>query len=241
MSEIHIDHHKPKHVRNELKKPKPNRGTVVKELFVDMIPIILGILIALSFGSLKESWRESKEEKYYLTLLKEDLHEDVNELKSDLANYKWQKYAALYLGNYDVLKNTSQDSAYIYFAYLAGQTAPNISNTAFITLQTSGKLGLIRNKEIMEAIVGFYTIVAKRLTTTVAGFNDLKKQYFFDVLFSEVDYRKMKETKDIRPLLKKQKVQNALNILWFDEVITRYKEAIIANEKTIALLSAELK
>ncbi|WP_310394650.1 DUF6090 family protein [Hymenobacter sp.] len=239
MSEIHIEHHKSKHARAALEGRKSPWG-VLRELVVDMVPVILGILIALSFNSLKEAWKERREEEYYLRGLRKDLTEDLAELKSDVAQYRVKKKAAAYLLRYDLARNPASDSAYYYFRLLPGQTAPNITNATFVTLQSSGRLGLMKNKAVAGQLVLLYTDVVKGLTNITASFNDFKQTYLFDVWVTEFDYAQIDRTHDIRPVLQNRTVRNALHLLWFDEVIGRYQQAIAAHERIIAQLQQEL-
>lgn len=112
MSELHIEHPKSKRTKAAVRR-KGHFTTVLKAFFIDMVPLILGILIALSLNGIKER------------------------------------------NNPDYVANS--DSAFIYFNNLFGNTSPNITNAAYLTLTSSGKLDIIANKEIVEGLVNLYT------------------------------------------------------------------------------------
>lgn len=239
MSEIHVEHHKPVHTQHAIEKKK-GFWKILKELFIDMIPVVIGILIALSFNSIKESWKEKKEEKYYLGRIKNDLEEDLRELKEDVLNYELRRKAAIYLRNYKVKANLQNDSAIIHLYNLFGQTAPNVSNAAYVTLQSSGKFDIIKNKQITEHLVILYSDVVKGLTNITASFNEFKQHYFNEVVYNEFDFTHLKDTDNLKMLLSNIKIKNAFNILWFDEVIGRYKNAIKKHQEIIDEISKEL-
>jgi hypothetical protein len=239
MSEIHIEHHKPVHTHHAIQKRK-GFWTVLKELFIDMIPVVIGILIALSFNSIKESWKEKKEEKYYLSRIKNDLEEDLKELKEDVINYEVRKKGVDYLKTYYDNPDKNLDSAIIYLNNLFGQTAPNVSNAAYLTLQSSGKFDIIENKKITEHLVILYSDAVKGLTNITTSFNEFKQHYFNDVVFSEFDFTQLKNAQILRKLLITLKIKNALNNLYFDEVISRYKKAIEKHQEIINEIAKEI-
>lgn len=173
MSELHVEHHNPKHMIKALGKAKLSLWSTIKALFIDMIPVILGIVIALSFNSIKEGRKEHREETYFLERLRYDLQQDLAELKDDAQNYRYRKYAAAYLLKYNTNDNANRDSAFHYFSSLFGQTAPNITNAAYQTLMSSGKLDIIKNKQLIESLVTLYTDVTvglKNITSSFAVF-----------------------------------------------------------------------
>lgn len=240
MSEIHIEHHKPVHTHNALEKKK-GFWVILKELFIDMIPVVIGILIALSFNSIKESWKEKKEETYYLNRIKNDLEQDLKELKEDIESYEIRRYSIKYLQAYDLNENKYPDSALIYLSTLFGTTAPNVSNAAYVTLQSSGKFDIIQNKQITENLVTLYSDIVKSLTNTTTSFSEFKQRYFNDVIHTEFDLTQLKNGKTLKEILSNLKIKNAFKILWFDEVIGRYKKAIKKHEEIINDISEELK
>lgn len=240
MSEIHIEHHKPVHTHNALEKKK-GFWIILKELFIDMIPVVIGILIALSFNSIKESWKEHKEERYYLERIKKDLEEDLKELKEDVFNYEIRKKAVIYLKSYNKHPNKNLDSAILCLNNLFGQTAPNISNAAYVTLQSSGKFDIIENKKITEHLVILYSDVVKGLTNITSSFNDFKQQYFNSVVYNQFDFNELKDQATLQKLLSDTRIKNVFSNLFFDEVIGRYKNAISKHQDIINEITEELK
>lgn len=239
MSEIHIEHKTPENMKVSIRE---RRGFLhnLKALVVDMIPVVLGILVAISLSGLKEIWKEHKEANYFLQRIKADLEEDLRELELDVAQYKIKKKAAAYLLVTSLATQVDKDSAYYYFRFLPGQTAPNITNAAYITLLSGGKLGVIENNAIEESLVLLYTDIVPGLIHITTSFNEFKSKNVNDVVFTELDYIKLTKTKDLAPALAQRKIRNALAILWFDEVIQRYELAISAHRKLINDIEREL-
>ncbi len=239
MHDIHIEHHRPEHTFSAIHEKK-GFGTILKELLIDMIPVVLGILIALSFGGLKESWKEKNEERYYLRRLKNDLQEDLNELKDDVRNYAARKYAAAYLADYEQNKNADLDTAIRYIYNLFGQTGPNVTNAAYVTLQSSGKFDIIQNKEITEHLVILYSDVVRSLTNITGSFNQFKQEFFNNVVYQRYDLARMKDPALLKQLLSDTSIKNALHMLWFDEVMGRYNKAIERHQAIIDEITREL-
>lgn len=235
----HIDHHKSKHARQVLNKWRQAPWTMARELVVDMIPVVLGILLALGINNWNHARNEHEQEIIYLRQIADDLKADVVEFESDLATYR----------RFDLAKGFFQtrfsagspvDSVRYYLTALYGLTYPIVNKSGFSSLQTSGRLNLLQNKAITAELFELYDTRLASLTLSVDGYADVRKQFILPVLFKLRRADTFRTAQDFAPFINDPYFQNLLGFLFYNEIVGKYERVIKQQKKLITLIDDEL-
>src|SRR5215204_5107555 len=136
----HVEHHKPVLTEAALRKKDRKIGRILGSFFLDMLPVIFGILIAVGINSWRESKHDKKIERFYLTNIKKNLDANITDLEFDVSYFTKINEAQKFFSD---SAGTHRDSLAKYYSYFFYVIQPQLSNTAFLTLQNTGKLDII--------------------------------------------------------------------------------------------------
>ncbi|HAW82013.1 MAG TPA: hypothetical protein DEO59_16780 [Balneola sp.] len=127
--------------------------------------VVIGILIALQINNWNETQKDLKTEIRYLDRLITEVNTDIENISRAITTDEYRKERALFLINASKDKSliTENPSYFIESIEYAGYTStPVISNQTFEEIKSSGKLSLIRNEEVRNAISVYYTNAENR-------------------------------------------------------------------------------
>lgn len=209
---------------------------------------ILIIVFAVSATLYMERWRENQHnlhlEKEFLTDLKEDITIKMNELRKDSANFGNTIYMIGFLsgsGRGEMPFEIDSVKRYFYiithsYYYL------NPNDAIFESIKYSGKLNVIRNKQLRTSLLELYQQLLPALQT-------LMNQFYYPSLAKMDDFiikNKVEKNKvdNLPQLLKNEpELSNLLENLLRGYEITRngYNRVINLNRKLLLQIEAELK
>jgi hypothetical protein len=124
----------------------------------EIVLVVIGILIALQINNWNEERNNRKEEFFILDKLQSDLETDIENLVFT------NKYLEIDIKNYIVSleilgrkREASKEEFLKNFGSILAIISFDQNNTTFNNLVSSGKLEIITNKELYNAIVTYYT------------------------------------------------------------------------------------
>ena len=137
-------------------------GAYLKYAIGEIILVVIGILIALSINNLNTNRINNQAEKVILNNLKKDLALELENLNSHKTSQNiWINSGTQILKNYDNNDGFFVNDkllAYINDLMIRASFLPNL--TTFETLENTGKLDLIKNEELKEKIVVYYSAIS---------------------------------------------------------------------------------
>src|SRR5687767_1090780 len=132
---IHNVEHKPGRTKKQLKSENKSVWRILGSFILDMLPIIFGILIAVSINSWKETSHTKDLEKFYLTNIKKNIDDNIKGLEFDMKNYsqlhQTQKY---FLDSKNEQRPADSLRMFYRFFWII---QPQFHNTGFIALQNT--------------------------------------------------------------------------------------------------------
>ena len=149
-----------KHVKEvvAISKDKTRKWqTKVLEILLEIGIIVFAVTLSIWLHNWSDGNKDREEEREFLAGLKGDLQADMVEMRSDSAYYRLELKAVGYFLRIGAGEAISKDSMYFYRDMLFGdaQIYPRISR--FEALKGSGRMGIIRNKQLMLHITDLYS------------------------------------------------------------------------------------
>ena len=131
--------------------------TKVLEILLEIGIIVFAVTLSIWLHNWSDGNKDREEEREFLAGLKGDLQADMVEMRSDSAYYRLELKAVGYFLRIGAGEAISKDSMYFYRDMLFGdaQIYPRISR--FEALKGSGRMGIIRNKQLMLHITDLYS------------------------------------------------------------------------------------
>ncbi|MBO9658177.1 MAG: hypothetical protein J7527_05070 [Chitinophagaceae bacterium] len=128
----------------------------LKEIVLEVLIIVFAVSLSISLHGWSEGRHDRHEEHEFLVGLKDDLQGDLSEMKDDSLSYARVVLGAAYFYKVSTGGPLNIDSLnqYSFMFYNATYLAANTSR--FEGLKASGKLSIIRNKELLNSIIDLY-------------------------------------------------------------------------------------
>lgn len=139
-------------------------GNYLKYAIGEIILVVIGILIALQFNTYHEIHINKKAEHYYLSQMKIDLVADSLFLYQELANFE-KKLPVIQSFLTELQKENNQESFNEAFRNYINNILIPLSfvskRSTYSEMESSGQLGIIRDKELRNRIVTLYNNLEK--------------------------------------------------------------------------------
>jgi hypothetical protein len=137
----------------------------LKEIVVEILIIVFAVTVSIWFHNWSEELKEHKEEKSFLSELKEDLHGDTTNMNSSLRFYEYGLSGIKYFQSVGTGDSLSNDSLRKYGDLLFSTTKlqPHISR--YEGLKGSGRFGIIEDKHLLNNIIDFHESDIVRIET----------------------------------------------------------------------------
>ena len=146
-----------RHIRQSLLMENKT-GKYFKYAIGEIILVVIGILIALQINNWNEDRKSEKEQYFILEKLQSDMNSDISfiiqsnkEIESEINNYI---FCLEILGR---KKEATKEQFIAKFSGIFSLMYFDQNTTTFNNLVSSGKLELISNKSLSDAIVEYYT------------------------------------------------------------------------------------
>src|ERR1700677_3010416 len=158
-----------------VKNPEMHWLQKLKEVLIEIFIIVFAVTLSIWFHNWSDSLHEHKEEREFLTGLRNDIQADIASVKNDSAFYSRGLKALKYFQRVATGEPLAADSMKAYQDLLFRSTAlePHISR--YEGLKGSGKLGIIGNTDLLNNIIDLHEVTIKRVETVdgdYTGFAD---------------------------------------------------------------------
>lgn len=131
--------------------------TKVLEILLEIGIIVFAVTLSIWLHNWSDSNKDREEEREFLAGLKGDLQADMVEMRSDSAYYRLEQKAVGYFLRIGAGEAISKDSMYFYRDMLFGDAQIYPRSSRFEALKGSGRMGIIRNKQLMLHITDLYS------------------------------------------------------------------------------------
>ena len=123
----------------------------------EIILVVIGILIALQINTWNQIHKDSKEEYFVLEKLHENLKTDTTNLKNSILRIQ------SFLDDLKVIEREMKDETLSNFSVelsmpLLSVVGTNLETTTWENLKSTGKLGLIKNRTLVDSLQAYYKI-----------------------------------------------------------------------------------
>jgi len=147
-----------------------------KEFFLEIFTIVFAISLSIWFHERSEHNHQQAEVKEFLSGLKEDLLNDQKEMKEDEKSYQTQSHLFHYVSKLKPGEEVHADSISKYVNVIFSKVGLLQNNGRFEGFKSSGKIGLIEDKELQNDIMDFYQESIPSLLAGTDNFASKKSQ-----------------------------------------------------------------
>lgn len=145
-----------KKIYNEVKNPKHSFGEKVKEVFVEIFIIVFAVTLSIWLHSWSEHRHQQKEVKDFLVDLKNNLKEDVENMKSARDTISKNSINFSFLQNLTKQQYDSLNSTHFDINLNARIPTTVLNNGDYEGFKSSGKIGYIEDKKLKNMILSYY-------------------------------------------------------------------------------------
>ena len=153
----------------------------ISEFLIEMTIIVFAVSISIWFHNMSEHKHQQEEVKQFLTGLKADLMQDINEMENDKESYQKQSAIFSYLSRLKKNEFPNKDTLTAYSNWLTNTTGLNPNDGRFQGFKSSGKIGTIENDSLQNEIMDLYEENIPALLHSTDGYIRMKTM-FFDLL-----------------------------------------------------------
>ena len=235
----HVEHHKPVLTEEQLNKKNPKFWRILGSFFLDMLPIIFGILIAVGINSMRERTHDKHLELFYLKNIKSNLDTNIKGLEFDVRFFSMindaQKY---FLRN----KGEKEDSAIKkHFSSFFYVIQPQFNNTAFLTLQNTGKLDIISNLAVIENLTALYQVKIPILQFFLNDYNHKYNSLFLPYLLNKDPGTEVFAISDKKlKLISSGELEGIMSTFQLSAIVGTYESIIELHKKLSLQIQEEL-
>jgi hypothetical protein len=192
-----------------------------KEFLIEILIIIFAVSVSIWFHERSEHSHQQKEVKIFLTGLRGDLVNDVNEMKVDKGSYDSSRVAFAYVRSVKINQPINIDSLKKYGQWLFNTTRLLSNSGRYQGFKASGKLGNIEDIGLQNAIIDLYEEDIPNLLLSSDVYTD-RKSKLLEIYVRDAT-RTSDSTSDMMKVLKSDEVFNiASGLIGIGEIITRY-------------------
>lgn len=149
----------------------------IKEFFLEIFIIVFAVGITIWFHDIAEHRHEQKEVKEFLIGLKNDLRNDLSEMESDKAAYRYQQAAFQYFWHLKTDTVGATDSLKKYTNGVFNKVELVQNSGRFEGFKSSGKIENIENRKLQNDILDLYQELIPSLLTTTQLYNVQKDRF----------------------------------------------------------------
>ncbi len=226
-----------------LKNPEANWKHKLKEVLIEVLIIVFAVSISIWFHNWSDKVQEHHEEKEFLTGFKKDLYSDIADIKSSDDFYKgalmgWEYFAKVGAGD-----TLSKDSLVKYDNIFLSTTILEVRLSRYEGLKSSGKLGIIQNKDLLNNIIELNETVLTRiqlLNNSYSSFIDKMSTF----IQQNAQFDKHANITNAQNLLRNNQMRFSLAICQsnlFQNIIPAHDDGIKKCKEIIREIDKELK
>jgi hypothetical protein len=163
----------------------------LKSTFGETVKVVFGILIALQINTWSDQAKQNTEEVRILTNLKQDLLNDVSQLKSHVQNAgeRQKNIDSVFTILHQPEKYSTDKFLKLNFA-LADENHFDLSSGAFDESMAAGTIDCIRDHSVRQQIFNYYRITKRNYTdkNTIKQIYENIFPHFFEILVPSQEY-----------------------------------------------------
>ena len=149
-------------------------GRYLKYAIGEIILVVIGILIALQINTWNQNYKDSKEEYFILEKLQENVKTDTINLKNSILRIQ------TFLDDLKVIEQEMKDETLNSFSVelsgpLLSVVGTNLETTTWENLKSTGKLGLIKNRILVDSLQAYYKTFENVNQNWVEGFQSYNR------------------------------------------------------------------
>jgi len=214
---------------------KKNIWKWIGKIIIEMLTIVFAVSLAVFMDRQRELSNEQVEVKEFLTGLRTDLKNDINEMQEDKAIYLTLSKCFAYFA---LEKNYHKDTIKTYEWSLWNTVGLLVNNGRYEGFKASGKMNSIKNVELRNNILDLYQETLVALVNNTNGYISLKKE--FQTLIRKYRKNELEKNDNLSHILQMQQIKNyCFHLRYTGEPIRRYDKAIAGSEKIIELINNE--
>jgi len=230
-----MDHEVSKHLKKIYtiaQRAKKSVGEKVVEIIIEIFIIIFAITLSIKLHSWSEHRVEQKETKEFLIDLKQDLQKDIERVKSASTNLEnnIQPYVRLKNFNKQQIDSLDRNDIEISLPMILIIRKTNSGN--YEGFKSSGKIGLIENKNLKKAILDYY----QDTMPSIGSLEDISNNQFTHLLDL---IRESSSSKDIFKSSVMDQMQ--ISILLAKSLMSNYDEIVNDANEIIREIDEETK
>ena len=149
----------------------------VREILLEVVIIVFAVSLSIWLHNWSESRKDREEERDFLVGLKRDLQADLEELRSSKQDFQDILTGAKYFIGVGNGATPNADSLKIYSPILFSYEEGYPRSSRFEALRGSGRLGIVRDKELLVDITELYTKDFPHLERVDDYINGLRKDH----------------------------------------------------------------
>lgn len=209
----------------------------VPEILLEIGIIVFAILLSIQLHNWHEHSLDRETERKFLTGLRQDLSQDLQEMSSDSASYLKQLCGFRYFRHLTP-QTLSPDSLQMHSWTLRNTTGLIPNSSRFEGLKSSGRLEVIENDELLNGILDYYQEQVPSLVLNTTLYSDYKRQY----MNSYLDMHLAADGSNLPAVMAQLPMQNFLNrqgdIL---NILHKYHEVMQHSRQLIARIDQHLR
>jgi hypothetical protein len=233
----HVEHHKPVLTEAQLKKNKRNWLRIAGAFFLDMLPIILGILIATGINEWRDNSHRRHLEIVSLKQIRNTIESQRKVLENEMNSFIELQSARSLIFSAIGKSVISHDSLYPAINNFLVDIQPDIKNIGFFMLQNTGKLDIISNKDILDRLINLYQFTGPELEKMVGLYTSYKRTYLVPHMNKNysvaIKSNKNDHTMQIYRLINGLEYENIMRQIPLRQIVAKY-EMIIQEHSELA-------
>jgi hypothetical protein len=136
-----------------LKDPEVGWKLKLRDIFIEVLIIVFAITVSIWFHNLSDKRQSRTEQDEFLTGLKKDLKSDIENIQNSLRFYEYCQDGMKYFIKVSAGDTLSRDSLRKYGDLFFSSTELEPHGSRYEGLKSSGKLGIIENKDLLNNII----------------------------------------------------------------------------------------
>jgi len=176
-----IEYHKPVHTADQMNK-KRNFFRTILAFMLDMLPIILGLLIATGINEWRDYRHHREEERIYLKKIQQSIVQERKSFVEQKQQYDELVKAGLFIQENLVRSNLDHITLYPAINQFLNEPRPITNNIGYVMMQNAGKIGLISDQEILDQLISIYEFQLPTLEKMVDGYIDRRRNQLMPII-----------------------------------------------------------
>ena len=148
-----------------------------KEFLLEVLIIVFAVSLSIWLHGKSEHSHQQADVKEFLIGLKSDLKNDYKEMEQDRQMFVNGSAAFKYLVSLGYKEEINADSLKKYRKYLFNETGLLSNNGRFDGFKFSGKIGIIENQKLQNAITDLYQEDVPFLVISTGYYNGIKSKF----------------------------------------------------------------